>query len=174
MKSFTMKNIALIGFMGTGKTTVGKLLAKRLGYKFIDLDREIEKKNNMTINEIFATKGELAFRDLETQTIKELSNRSMTVLSTGGGAVIRDENMMILKSFCLVVCLLASPDTVYNRTKDNKDRPLLKVDNPLDRIKSLLSERRPFYERADLAIKTDDKSPLQIVDEIMKIYERCK
>lgn len=169
-----MKNIALTGFMGTGKTTVGKLLAKRLGYKFIDLDHKIEKETNMTINDIFSTLGESSFRDLETAAIKKLVDRSMIVLATGGGVVIREENIAMLKCFGLVVCLWASPDTIYARTKTNRQRPLLRVDNPVERIKSLLAERNQNYQKADISIKTDDKSPLQIVEEIINVYENYK
>ncbi|HIJ60992.1 MAG TPA: shikimate kinase, partial [Nitrospirae bacterium] len=128
-----MKNIALTGFMGTGKTTVGRLLAKRLGYKFIDLDREIEKKIKMTINDIFSKIGEPAFRDIETESIKELSDLKMIVLSTGGGAIVREDNLLLLKSFSFVICLWAKPETIFNRISKNSDRPLLNVDNPLQK-----------------------------------------
>ena len=163
-----MKNIVLVGFMGTGKTEVGKILSKKLGYALIDADTEIEKKQNMTITEIFRQQGEPAFRDIESEIIKKLAGMKKTVISTGGGAVLRPENISNLKSNGVVVCLSATPETVLQRTSVNNDRPLLQTENPLQKIKELLEYRRPYYEKADIMIDTENKNPLEIAEEIIR------
>ena len=163
-----MKNIVLVGFMGTGKTEVGKILSKKLGYALIDADTEIEKKQNMTITEIFRQQGEPAFRDIESEIIKKLAGMKKTVISTGGGAVLRPENISNLKSNGVVVCLSATPETVLQRTSVNNDRPLLQTENPLQKINELLEYRKPYYEKADIMIDTENKNPLEIAEEIIK------
>jgi shikimate kinase len=170
-----MKNIALTGFMGTGKTEVGKTLAKRLGYVFVDVDSEIEKKSGMKITEIFSRDGEPAFRDIEEETISLISDGDRLVISTGGGAVMRQKNMDNLRKKGIVVCLSASSATIMHRTRGSKDRPLINVENPLARIQELLAVRQPYYEKADITVDTESKSPVQIADEIieeMKAYEK--
>jgi shikimate kinase len=162
-----MKNIALTGFMGAGKSEVGRALAKKLGYTFVDLDVEIEKKNSMKINDIFSQHGENAFRDMESEVIRLVSNGDRLVIATGGGAVLRQENMDNLRKKGVVVCLSASPATIMRRLRGNADRPLLKVEDPLARIKELLALRQSYYDKADLVVDTENKSPLQIVDEII-------
>lgn len=122
--------------MGTGKTTVGKILAKELGLKLVDVDEEIESETGMTICDIFKEHGELSFRDKETQMAKKISNGAGLVISTGGGIVLREENIACLRQNGLIVCLMAAPETILERTKDNTDRPLLKVENPFEKSKS--------------------------------------
>jgi shikimate kinase len=170
-----MKNIVLTGFMGTGKTEVGKMLAKRLGALFIDADSEIEKRAGKKIANIFSTQGEPAFRDMESETLRALSENDRTVISTGGGAVLRQENMDILRRKGVIVCLNASAKTILHRTRGCTDRPLLNVEDPLAKIKEMLAQRQPYYEKADIIIDTENKSPMQIADEIMeemKAYEK--
>jgi len=162
-----MKNIALTGFMGTGKSEVGKALAKKLGYSFVDMDDEIEKKSGLRITDIFSVHGEEAFRDMETEVIRSFSNGDRLVISTGGGAVLRQENMDYLRKKGVIVCLSAAPEIIMDRLRGSSDRPLLNVEDPLARIKELLSRRQPYYDKADIMIETDGKSPLQIADEIM-------
>jgi shikimate kinase len=169
-----MKNIILTGFMGTGKTEVGKELSRLLNMKLIDVDTEIEKSKNMTINEIFKQFGESRFREIETEMIRKLSEDKNSVISTGGGAVLKQENMDLLRSNGVIVCLMATPETVLNRTSNNSDRPLLQVENPFKRIKELLDFRKPFYERADLMIDTEGKTPLQIAAEIIERIKDMK
>ncbi len=164
-----MKNIVLTGFMGTGKSTVGKELARRLGMTLIELDSEIEKAEGMTIREIFSQYGEEYFRQKETEAIKRLSGERGLVISTGGGVVLREENMDILRRDGVVICLWAEPETVLERTSDTRERPLLDVEDPLERIRKLLEYRRPFYEQADHFIKTDGKTPVQIAEEIIEL-----
>jgi shikimate kinase len=163
-----MKNIVLTGFMGTGKTEVSKMLARKLGYTLIDADIEIEKEQKMTITEIFKQHGESAFRDIEADVIRRLSAVKNAVISTGGGAVLRQENMDNLRKNGVIVCLMASPETILKRTSNNNDRPLLQAENPLQRIKELLEFRRPYYERADVMINTEGKSPFEVVEEIIE------
>lgn len=163
-----MKNIVLTGFMGTGKTEVSKILARKLGYTLIDADIEIEKEQKMTITEIFKQHGESAFRDIEADVIRRLSAVKNAVISTGGGAVLRQENMDNLRKNGVIVCLMASPETILKRTSNNNDRPLLQAENPLQRIKELLEFRRPYYERADVMINTEGKSPFEVVEEIIE------
>lgn len=163
-----MKNIVLTGFMGTGKTEVGRILSLKLGYSLVDADTEIEKEQGITITEIFKQYGEIKFREIESDVIKRLSELENTVISTGGGAVLRQENMDNLRKNGIVICLTASPETILKRTSNNNDRPLLQVENPLQKIKELLEFRRPYYEKADIMIDTEGKSPLQVAEEIIE------
>jgi len=163
-----MKNIILTGFMGSGKTAVGKELSHLLGWRIIDVDDEIVNEQNMTINEIFGRLGEPAFRDIETAMIRKVARNRNVIISTGGGAVLRQENMDILRDGGIIVCLWASPDTIFKRTKNDNRRPLLQVDDPLRKIRELLEHRRSFYEKADLMIDTEKKTPLQIAKEILE------
>jgi len=163
-----MKNIVLIGFMGTGKTEVGRILAKKLGYKLIDADTEIEKEQKMTITEIFKQYGESKFRDIEADVIRRLSVIKNIIISTGGGAVLRQENIDNLRKNGVIVCLAASPETILKRTSRNTNRPLLQVENPLQKIKDLLEFRKPYYDKADIMIDTEGKSPLQVAEEIIE------
>jgi shikimate kinase len=162
-----MKNIILTGFMGTGKTAVGKELAQLLDMKLIDVDMEIEKAEKTTINEIFRQSGEQRFRDKETDMIKAVSRNKNVIISTGGGAVLKKENMDILRENGVIICLTATPETILQRTGANSNRPLLQVENPFKKIKELLDFRKPYYEKADILIDTDDKNPLQIAREII-------
>lgn len=163
-----MKNIVLTGFMGTGKTVVGKKLSNILKMELIDIDSEIERSEKMSINEIFRRFGEPRFRDLETEMIKKLSKRDNVIISTGGGAVLRDENIHALKEKGVIVCLFATPETILKRTSHSSNRPLLQVEDPLRRIKELLDYRKPFYEKADIMIDTEGKTPSQIAEEIIE------
>ncbi|MBI4823232.1 MAG: shikimate kinase [Nitrospirae bacterium] len=163
-----MKNIVLTGFMGTGKTEVGKELSIRLGFTFIDMDEKIVKKEGMPITEIFKTHGEPYFRDIETNIIKNISKQKNVVISTGGGAVLKEENMSSLKEHGIIVWLKASPESILKRTANDSTRPLLQVNDPLKKIKELLAYRTPFYEKADIMVDTEGKTPREIAEEILK------
>lgn len=163
-----MKNIILTGFMGTGKTEVGKLLARRLDFTLVDVDSEIEKEQGMKIAAIFKEHGEPGFRDRESAVIRRIAERNRVVVSTGGGAVLRLENMDALKGKGVIVCLTARPETVFQRTRGSKDRPLLQVADPLGKIRELMEARKPYYEKADAVIDTDGKSPLEVTEEIVQ------
>ncbi|MBF0519004.1 MAG: shikimate kinase [Nitrospirae bacterium] len=170
-----MKNIVLIGFMGTGKTTAGKILAKELGMKLVDVDEEIESETGMTICDIFKEHGEPSFRDKETEMAKKISSGGGgLVISTGGGIVLREENIACLRQNGLIVCLMATPETILQRTKDSTDRPLLKVENPYEKIKELLNQRDVRYRNSDITIETDGKSPMMIAHEIIEHWKAVR
>lgn len=167
----TEKNIVLIGFMGTGKSTVGKLLAKKIGREWIDVDHWIEQKTKRKIADIFESDGESAFRRMEKDAILEMASKNRCVITTGGGAVLDPANMLALRKNGILVVLEASPETIYERVKDARHRPLLKNSNPKDEIARLLKERKPHYEKADLSIRTDGKAPGRVAEEIMAMLE---
>jgi len=164
------KNIVLTGFMGTGKTAVGRELSRMLGMRLVELDEEIEKAEGMAIRDIFSRYGEGYFRDRETEMVKRFSREEGVVISTGGGVVLREENMAALRENGIIVCLWAEPETILARTGGSDERPLLNVDNPEKKIRELLDYRRPFYEKADIMIITDNKTPFEIAQEIAKYY----
>ncbi|MCR5559913.1 MAG: shikimate kinase [Schwartzia sp.] len=169
------KNVVLIGFMGTGKSSTGKVLAARLGFSFIDMDTYIETKENRKIPEIFATDGEAYFRSAEREAVKELSERRHIVIATGGGTLKSEENRQILRENGVVVCLTADVDTILERTRRPGVRPVLDGKDDGDRraaICSLLEERKEMYSQADLFVDTSERSPLQIVDEIVHYLKR--
>lgn len=153
--------------MGTGKTEVGRELARSLGFELIDSDCEIVKSEGMAITEIFAKSGEPYFRDVETRVIREISRKKSAVISTGGGAVLRDENMSALRENGLIVCLMASPEEIFRRTCGDRSRPLLQTEDPLAKIKELLEKRMPYYMKADIIVDTNGKTPREIAEEIL-------
>lgn len=165
-------NIVITGFMGTGKSTVGKIVSKKLKMKFKDIDELIEKATAMKISEIFKKFGEQRFRDMETEMVKLVTKKDAQVISTGGGAILREENFHRLKENGVVFCLTASEKTIFERLKNNKERPLLQVENPQEKIKELMEQRTPFYEKADFIIHTDSLSVEEVADKIIKEYER--
>ena len=160
------KNIILTGFMGVGKTSVGTQLAKDLGYAFVDTDNLIEADQNMAITMIFATHGEPYFREIEARIVQEVAARESQVVSTGGGAVIRDSNREAFKKAGFVVCLSARPEVIFDRIKHETHRPLLQTPDPLAKIRELLDSRARFYAQADITIDTSEKSVEQIIGEI--------
>ncbi len=163
-----LKNITLIGFMGTGKTSVGKILAKRLNRPVVDVDRYIEVSEKKKISEIFEKEGEARFRVLEKEAIRQICERQGIVITTGGGAVLDPENIKTLKASGSVIALSASPETIYGRIKDSRRRPLLDGKDKLKEIERLLSERKPFYQQADFYFDTDGQSASQMANLILK------
>ena len=165
-------NIILIGFMGSGKSSVGKLLAKELNFEFIDTDEEIEKANDLKISKIFKDFGEEYFRELETSYLKKLLNyKNNLILSTGGGLPLRDSNVKILREFGVVVYLKATKDTIVKRVRDDNSRPLLGNDHLEERVERLLRSRQSCYQAAaHIEINTDDKSISAIISEILEQY----
>ncbi len=154
-------SIALIGFMGTGKTVVGKILAEMLGKEFIELDALIEKKAGKTIPAIFRDEGEIGFRELEIEVTREIAGRKNAVSACGGGIVLNKINIERLGKECVVVCLAASPAVILKRTSTGKDeRPLLAVEDRARQVRELLKFRRPYYARAaDITINTSRLTP---------------
>ncbi len=167
--------VILIGFMGCGKTTVGKSVSYKLRIPFVDTDHYLESEEKKSISDIFAEHGEEHFRELETKYLIEiLSKRQDHVISTGGGLVVRQENRNIInagKNKGRVIYLSASPEVIYDRVKGNDKRPLLQCEDPLAKIRTLLKEREEAYKTAaDVIIYVDDKSPDEIADEITAMF----
>ena len=170
-----MKNIVLTGFMGTGKTSTGKRLATRLGYRFVDTDILIEKKYQKRISDIFAECGEDYFRDLETEMIKEVSAKGQQVIATGGGVVKRAENIAELRKNGIMICLTADVERILERTATRGERPVLDKEDQGNRrkaIENLLDERKLLYAQADFNVDTGDISPIEVAEEIIGILKR--
>ena len=168
-----MKNIYIVGFMGTGKTAVGKLLAKRLGLEFIEMDELIEQRQGRKIVDIFAQDGEGAFRKLESELLGELSKRQDLVISCGGGLICEEVNLKLLRTSGTVFCLSASSSTIYERTKRYSHRPLLNVDKPLEKIEKLLAAREPYYSQAHHLIDSNGLSVDEVADKIINILKQA-
>lgn len=163
------KHIFLIGFMGSGKSTIAKKLAKKLSARRVEMDECIEEEQGMPITEIFATKGEPYFREAETDFLRRLSEGERCVVSCGGGVAMRQENVAIMRESGTIVLLDAAPETIYYRVKDSTDRPLLNGHMNIDYIASLMEKRAPFYQKAaDLTVSTNKKSAAAITDEIVQ------
>lgn len=168
-------NIVLVGPMGTGKTTLGKLLAKEVGFDFIDSDREIELRCGADIPWIFDVEGEAGFRERERQVIGELSEQQRRVIATGGGAVVAPENQAALMKAGFVVYLHTSVQQQYERTRKDRKRPLLQSDDPMAVLERLMSVREPIYRKiADLIVRTDRKRPRTLVREIRMAYQASR
>lgn len=163
-------NIILIGFMGCGKSSVGIRLSYALKRTVIDTDKLIEKKQNMTISEIFAEYGEAVFRQMETECLRELIKaEDNRIISTGGGLPVREENHALLKELGRVYYLKVTSEAVYERLKGDNTRPLLRGENPKEKIKELLSQREAFYEKcAENVIEVSHKSFEEIIEEIVE------
>lgn len=162
-----MKPVFLTGFMGTGKTTVGSMLAERLSWGFVDLDAYIVEMSGAPITEIFSEHGEDKFRDLESAALRRFTNADKVVVSTGGGAVIRQENRSFISEIGYLVNLTASRETIMSRIEGDGTRPLLAEGNRSNRVDELLADREQFYCQCDIRIDTTGKTPLEIVDEIL-------
>lgn len=165
-------NIVLTGFMGTGKSKIGKRLATELRMGYLDTDELIEKREKDSIPAIFKKRGEEYFRRLETKVVKEVALLDNFVISTGGGVVLREGNIRLLKKNAFIVCLFASPEVILKRTKGNENRPLLEVNNQKKRIEELLALRKPYYEKADFSVDTSAlDSEGVVVEEIIEFLE---
>lgn len=160
-------NIVLTGFMGTGKSEVARELSRLRGMRLIDIDREIETSQGKSISEIFSCYGEDHFRQIETAAILQFAAEQGVIISTGGGAVLREDNLKALQAHGIVFCLTASPETIMRRTAGNNDRPLLQCADRQVNISKLLTERQPFYEKAGIMINTEGKTPFEIANEII-------
>ncbi len=165
-------NLYLVGFMGTGKTTIGRSVAQRLKFRLLDSDHEIEREQNRTIPEIFADEGQDHFRQLERTFIDAGHPSERCVVACGGGLVVQPGMLELLKSRGVVVCLHASLETILARTSANRNRPLLNVDNPMERIQALYKEREPVYKRAGAVILTDHRPTSDIISHVLRVYRR--
>ncbi|MCG8333508.1 MAG: shikimate kinase [Proteobacteria bacterium] len=160
-------NIVLIGFMGTGKTTIGRKLAVRLGYRFIDTDQYIEREQQCRIPEIFASRGEKCFRDLETSLLKRLSKVDNTVVATGGGILVTPGNKELIRQIGKTIHLKAHLDDIYERVMRNTKRPLVQTENPLKTVTELYERRKNLYHGADITIDTKSLKMWTIVTKII-------
>lgn len=169
------RNISLVGFMGTGKTSVGKALGRQSSRNVIDVDQWIENRTRKKIREIFEREGEPHFRALEKEAVAEVAKLEGVVITTGGGAVLDAANVAALKKSGWLVALSAKPETIFERVKDSRNRPLLKCGPTVetrDEIVRLLNARAPFYAKADYTFETDGLSPDQVAQLILETLEK--
>lgn len=165
-------NLYLVGFMGTGKTTIGRAAAYRLHFQLFDSDAEIETAQGCTIPELFEKKGEPYFRTLEQDFIERGHPDQRCVVACGGGLVVQPGMLARLKARGVVICLHASLETILRRTAANRNRPLLNVDDPMDRIRRLYAEREPIYKRSGSVILTDHRPTSDIITHVLRVYRR--
>jgi shikimate kinase len=167
-------NVALIGMMGSGKSTVGRGLAARLGWEFADTDSMIEAREGRSIPEIFATDGPGYFREKETEVLEDVVAGERQVIATGGGIILLPRNREVLLSRCWVAWLQATPEEHYSRVSNSERRPLLEgYDDPVQAAADILERRRPYYEIADLQQPTSGLSVEQVVDAVRAAWERA-
>lgn len=162
------KNIVLIGFMGTGKSSIGIRLAQKLHREFVDVDKEIERISGMSISELFRKYGEIRFRSEEKLMVKKLAARDNLVIATGGGLVLDTENIKTLSKNGIIICLHAEPEEILARVNRKKGiRPLLKKDFTADDIEKMLAERQEYYKWAELNVSTSQKGMDMVVKQII-------
>ncbi len=163
------KKIYLTGFMGTGKSVVGRRLAQRLGWRFVDTDALIERKEGLTIPQIFAQKGEPYFRRVEREVVVEVCRgEEAVVVATGGGAIVDEESWQGMRESGMIVGLGASPEVILARVGRDGGRPLLQGGSPLERIRSLLQQRAQAYARADITVDTSEMGVEEVVEEVLR------
>jgi len=165
------KNIIITGFMGTGKSVVAKELARKLKMEYIDTDQTIEKRQGLSISDIFARYGEKYFREQENKLVKELSKKENMVIATGGGTLLSSDNTRILSQKGKIICLYADSQTIYNRVKRKNNRPLLNGENILDNINHLMKERKKIYDNIKWKIDTTNFTTQEVVDKIINLLK---
>lgn len=164
----TRENLVLIGFMGTGKSTIGRQVARRLGFQFLDVDHLIVEREGAPVAELFAQRGEAAFRRLETETLQSLDHLRRCVIATGGGSVVREENRAYLRRLGFVVGLTASEEVIFERVSRNGKRPLLRTPDPRATVRNLLQERAEAYAvTAQFVLDTSALAPPAVVEKIV-------
>jgi len=173
MKQIELPNLYLVGFMGVGKSALGRRVAKELDYQFIDSDQSIENKCGRPISEIFKNEGEASFRQYELEFIQSGHPSSRCVVSCGGGLVIQDGMKELLKDKGVVICLFASLETIIERISRNSDRPLINVSNPETRIRELFAERESVYMKSGPCISTEGRTIAEVVRHILRTYKDC-
>jgi shikimate kinase len=169
-----IRNIALIGFMGTGKSTVGRMVAEQLRFTFLDTDELIETRAGKTISAIFSEDGEATFRKMEDAVVAELASRKRTVISTGGGLAATPSNLFSLSEHALVVCLWASPEKIWERVHSQSHRPLLREADPLAKIRQLLAAREPFYKQADVLLNTEVRPVREVAQQVLHQFHLAR
>ncbi len=169
-----IRNLALIGFMGTGKSSVGRLVADLLHFTFLDTDHVVEARAGVTISQIFTQHGEPVFRDWERKVVEELARRSKTVIATGGGLPVQEGNLASLKTHALVVCLWASSEKIYERVREHSHRPLLNDPDPLSKIRQLLALREPYYRQADVLVNTEMRSLREVAAQVIHQFHMAQ
>ncbi|ABZ82866.1 shikimate kinase [Heliomicrobium modesticaldum Ice1] len=167
------KNVVLIGFMGTGKSTVGRRLAARLGCPFVDTDGEVEKVTGMTIAQIFDRYGEARFRSEERQMARKVAALEGVVVATGGGIVLNPENVAALRSSGVLIGLEATAEVIWSRVTRRNHRPLLQKDSSVDHLREMMAKRRPYYACADMTVDTSSLSVNEIVEVILTYLRGC-
>lgn len=168
VKEALSENIFLIGFMGSGKTSVSLQLADMTGLKKAEMDQILTNREEMSIAEIFAVKGEPYFRELETELLREFGAGAPKIISCGGGVAMRDENVEVMRSSGKIVCLTAEPEVIYERVKDSRERPILNGNMNIPYIEDLMEARRPFYEAAaDIMVDTSHMRIDQVAETIL-------
>ena len=165
-------NIVLVGFMGTGKTSIGRRISSQLRMRYVDTDDVVERDSGRRISDIFAEDGEPAFRELESEAVRQVSRLHNAVISTGGGVVLKATNMTELKRNGIVFCLTATAEEIYKRVGHQTHRPLLQAPDPLATIQSMLAERRPYYAEADHMISTTGRSFGEITTHIKRMFRK--
>jgi shikimate kinase len=167
-------NIILVGFMGTGKTTVGRQLAAETGRNFYDMDVLIEEHAGMSVPDIFEQKGEKYFRELERRILTDAVKGTDKILAAGGGIVLNPDNVAVMKQNGIVIALAAQVDTLWERLKDSTARPLLKGENPREKMEQLYTQRTGLYQDADFIVHVDGKSPSILAKEIVQLVNYIK
>ncbi|MBE5921461.1 MAG: shikimate kinase [Lachnospiraceae bacterium] len=169
------KNICMIGFMGSGKSTVSKKLERLLGREEIEMDDYIINKEGMSIPDIFAKFGETYFRQVETEVMRALMQEQGKIISCGGGVVMKDENVAAMKQGGMIIMLDATPETIYERVKDSTDRPLLNGNMNIEHVRGLMAKRSERYKVvADYIVHTDGKTVAKVCEEIIAIVEAAE
>ncbi|MFA5087982.1 MAG: shikimate kinase [Candidatus Omnitrophota bacterium] len=163
------KNIVLIGFMGAGKSLASKELARRLKREAVATDALIERKEGRSITDIFKNSGEEYFRKVECEVVEKIAKREGLIIDCGGGAFLKEENILALKETGIVFYLQASPDEIYERIKGQRHRPLLEIEDPKGKIIELLEKRKPFYLQADYIVDTNGKTNQAVCDRIVEL-----
>jgi len=167
-------NLALIGFMGTGKSSVGRLCAAALHFDLVDTDHVIEERAGRSIAEIFAAQGQEAFREMERQLVAEMTDWRKKVICAGGGLGANEANVASLKQHALVICLWASVETIWQRVRHQGHRPLLQAPDPLGEIRSLLEQRTPFYKLADVLVNTEQRNLREVADHVLHQFKGAR
>ena len=168
-----VRNIALTGFMGCGKTAVGRVLSKLSAFEFLDTDQFIEDHVGMSIPRIFEEYGEDTFRQYEREVVALLSTRKNTVIATGGGLLVDRSNMYEMKQYSMVFCLWASTEAIWRRVKDQSHRPLLQTENPKQSIIDLMQERKSAYSQSDMLVNTEYRSAKEVAQLILSQFSQA-